>query len=123
METTFKTLGIVGEELACQFVKARGYKVLLRNYKCPLGEIDLVAKEKGVLVFMEVKTRRSLEMGLPVESITFHKRAQITKCAKYYLKRYRIADVPCRFDVVSVFLEQDKHPEIELIQNAFCEGT
>lgn len=123
METTFKTLGIVGEELACQFVKARGYKVLLRNYKCPLGEIDLVAKEKGVLVFMEVKTRRSLEMGLPVESITFHKRAQITKCAKYYLKRYRIADVPCRFDVVSVFLEQDKNPEIELIQNAFCEGT
>ena len=122
METASKTLGILGEELAYHFVKRKGYKVLLKNYKCPLGEIDLIAKENGALIFMEVKTRSSLEMGLPAESVTFHKRAQLTKCARFYLKQYGIADVPCRFDVVSILMEGGREPEIEVIKNAFSEG-
>ncbi len=100
----------------------RGYKILLKNYESPLGEIDLIAKEKGALVFIEVKTRSSLSMGSPLESITFHKRAQIAKTARYYMKRYGIKDLPCRFDVVSILMPQEGAPQIELIQNAFYDG-
>ncbi|MGH7198889.1 MAG: YraN family protein [Candidatus Omnitrophota bacterium] len=122
METTSQTTGAVGEALACQYLRARGYKILLMNYECPLGEIDLIAKEKGALVFIEVKTRQSGAMGAPAESVTFHKRGQIVKTAHYYLKRYGIRDVSCRFDVVSVLLLPDTLPVIEVIENAFGEG-
>ena len=122
METASQTLGIVGEELASHFLSQNGYKILIRNYECALGEIDLIAKESGYLVFIEVKTRRSLAMGLPAESVTFQKRHQITKVAEYYLKRYGIKNVSCRFDVVSVFMPMEKKPEIEVIRNAFQVG-
>ena len=122
METTSQTLGVLGEELAGCYLAARGYKILLRNYESSLGEIDLIAKEKGALVFIEVKTRSSLLMGSPYESVTFHKRAQIVKCAEYYMKRYGIKDVSCRFDVVSVLIPPGGEPQIQLIENAFSEG-
>ena len=121
METTSQTLGTIGEELASRFLNLNGYKVLLKNYECALGEIDLIAKEKGTLVFMEVKTRSSLDMGLPAESVTLNKRRQITKCAQYYLKRYGIHDVACRFDVVSIILMSGADPAIEIIKDAFGE--
>ena len=119
METTSQTLGILGEELAFHFLGAQGYKVLLKNYECTLGEIDLIAKEKGALVFIEVKTRSSVAMGVPAESVTFQKRRQIVNVAEYYLKRYGIKDVECRFDVVSVLLNQADEPQIEIIKDAF----
>lgn len=122
MENTFKTLGLIGEELAAQFLRRRGYKVLMRNYECSLGEIDLVARQKDTLVFVEVKTRSSEEMGLPAEGVTFHKRRQVIKCAKYYMKRYGLADVPCRFDVVSVLMAEGREPVLEVIADAFGEG-
>jgi len=122
MESASHALGAIGEELAHHFLSERGYKVLLKNYECALGEIDFIAKEKGVLVFIEVKTRSSLAMGRPEESVTFHKRWQITKTAQYYLKRYGIRDAACRFDVVSVLIPPGQEPEIELIPDAFREG-
>lgn len=122
METTSQALGIVGEELASHFLSRHGYKILIKNYECGLGEIDLIAKESGCLVFIEVKTRSSLAMGLPAESVTFHKRHQIVKTAEYYVKRYGIKDVPCRFDVVSVLMLANNQPEIDVIKNAFLAG-
>ena|SRR3989338_7860998 len=122
METASQTLGIIGEELAYHFLSRKGYKILLKNYECALGEIDLIAKERGMLVFIEVKTRRSEAFGSPLDSITHQKRHQIVKTAQYYLKRYGIKDVACRFDAVSVLILQDKEPVIEVIQNAFQEG-
>ena len=116
-----QTLGVIGEELAFHYLRNRGYKVLLRNYENPLGEIDLIAKEKGALVFIEVKTRSSDAMGSPAESVTHFKRQQIVKCAQYYVKRYGIHRVPCRFDVVSVLLPKDADPVLEIIENAFGE--
>ena len=116
-----QTLGLLGEELAFQYLKNKGYKILLRNYKNPLGEIDLIAKEKGALVFIEVKTRSSDAMGLPCESVTAFKRRQILKSAQYYMLRYGIRDVPCRFDVVSVLLPRQGRAALEIIQNAFGE--
>lgn len=122
METASKTLGVIGEELAFQYLSSQGYKVLLRNYESPMGEIDLIAKEKGALVFVEVKTRASDAMGLPEESVTRHKRRQITKTAQYYLKRYGIPEAPCRFDVVSILMREGQSPRIEVIPGAFQEG-
>ena len=117
-----QTLGLLGEELAGHYLARHGYKILLKNYESPLGEIDLIAKEKGALVFIEVKTRSSLSMGSPLESVTFHKRAQIVKSAKYYIKRYGIKDIPCRFDVVSILIPPGEEPQVELIENAFRKG-
>lgn len=121
METSSQTLGLIGEELACQFLSTKGYKILLKNYECGLGEIDLIAKEKGAVIFIEVKTRSSDAMGPPAEAVTFHKRRQIIKSSQYYLKRYGIKNVPCRFDVVSVLLCPGEKPFLEIIQNAFGE--
>lgn len=122
METASQALGTLGEELAFHYLASRGYKLLLRNYECPLGEIDLIAKEKGALVFVEVKTRRDDAMGVPEEGVTSHKRRQIVKTAQYYMKRYGIHDVPCRFDVVSILLPATGEAEIRIIENAFGEG-
>ena len=122
METAAQTLGTIGEELAFHYLGKRGYKVLLRNYESSLGEIDLIAKEKGALVFIEVKTRRSDAMGMPAESVTRQKRHQIVKSAKYYIKRYGIHNVPCRFDVVSILMPEGQEPLIEIIENAFGDG-
>ena len=122
MESPSQTLGILGEELAFQYLKTRGYKILLRNYESPLGEIDLIAKEKGALVFIEVKTRSSDAMGVPSESVTAFKRHQIVKSARYYIQRYGIHDVLCRFDVVSVLIPKEGKASLELIENAFGEN-
>jgi putative endonuclease len=122
METLSQTRGMVGEELAAGFLAARGYKILLKNFETPLGEIDLIARHKQTLVFVEVKTRASLEKGVPAESVTAHKRRQMVKNAYLYLKRYGILDMPCRFDVVSVLMMPGQKPRIELIENAFGEG-
>ena len=123
MQSPSQTLGTIGEELAFHYLRNKGYKVLIRNYESPLGEIDLIAKEKGALVFIEVKTRSSDAMGSPAESVTHFKRHQIVKCAQYYVKRYGIHRVPCRFDVVSVLLPKDAEPALEIIENAFGEDS
>ena len=122
METTSQTLGVIGEELAYHFLSREGYKILLKNYECALGEIDLIAKESGALIFVEVKTRSSEALGSPAESVTHQKRQQIIKVAQYYLKRYGIKDVSCRFDVVSILIPRGEKPRIEVIKNAFQEG-
>ena len=122
MQTSPQALGVLGEELAYHELRRRGYKVLLRNYECVLGEIDLIAKHQGFLVFVEVRTRSTEEMGTPAESVTPEKRRKIVKVAKYYLNRYGIQNVPCRFDVAGVLLLPDREPEIELIESAFGEG-
>lgn len=114
--------GVLGEELAFCHVKRLGYKVLLRNFRCPLGEIDLIAKHKGVLVFIEVKTRTSEACGFPLESVTREKRQQMRRVAQYYIKRYGIYEAPCRFDVVAVLMRHAESVEIEMVENAFGEN-
>ncbi len=122
MENASQALGALGEEMAFHYLRSRGYKVLIRNYRCVFGEIDLVARDKDTLVFVEVKTRRDESMGPPAESVTFHKRGQITRSARQYLKSHGLHDVPCRFDVVSLLMRSGCEPEILLIAGAFGEG-
>ncbi|RJQ18921.1 MAG: YraN family protein [Nitrospiraceae bacterium] len=110
-------LGEKGEGLAAAFLRKRGYRIIEQNYKTNIGEIDIIALDGDVLVFLEVKTRESIEFGLPFESVNFRKRRKIANVALSYLKRF--ADLPqCRFDVVSICYNNGKS-EFELIKDAF----
>jgi len=117
MKTNNKALGKKGEEIALNFLKRKGYKILERNFKNKLGEIDIIARDNRVLCFVEVKTRTSFKFGYPQEAITPTKQRQLNKVALSYLKQYNLLSKPARFDVVSVVFEKNK-PEITIIKNA-----
>ncbi len=89
-----------------------------QNYKTRIGEIDIIARDGNAIVFIEVKTRESIEYGLPFEAVNSFKRRKIANTALLYLKRFKEEMPPCRFDVVSIYYEQDK-PGLELIKDAF----
>ncbi len=110
-------LGAQGEELAAQFLKKNGYRILERNYKTRIGELDIIASDGRTLVFVEVKTRESIAYGRPFEAVNYNKKRKIANVAMIYLKKLK--DIPpCRFDVVSIFIENGKS-ECELIKDAF----
>lgn len=111
-------LGRLGEELACRSLKRRGYKKIIRNYTCPLGEVDLIAMDGDTLVFLEIKTRMSSSVSFAKEAVNKRKQRQISKVALAYMKAKNCHDTKARFDVVAVCLGKGE-PEIELIQNAF----
>jgi putative endonuclease len=111
-------LGNRGEHYAVDFLKQNGYKILLNNYKTKLGEIDIIAKDKDTLCFIEVKTRNSLRFGEPCESVTIFKRRQIAKVALQFLKEKNLLGRRARFDVVSIVYSQGL-PKLDLIRNAF----
>ena len=113
-----KELGKEGEEKALRFLKKRGYRIIEQNYVCNLGEMDIIAKEKDTLVFVEVKTRTSTAFGPPQLAVTPFKQRQLSKVALYFLKEKKLEDVKARFDVVAILLSPEKE-EIELIRDAF----
>ncbi len=110
--------GKLGETLALNFLKKKGYRIVETNYRCALGEIDIIAVESGIVVFVEVKSRRTNRFGPPQAAVGVQKQRKISMLAKNYLKEKRIENVRARFDVVSVMLGMEK-PKIELIRNAF----
>ena len=114
-----KQTGNYGETLACEFLKKRGYKILERNFRIRGGEIDIVAKDGGFMVFVEVKARYSHEYGLPIESITPWKIRALLKSASFYLQKIKWGNKPYRLDVVSVdFVDQPKDkPKLEVYKN------
>jgi putative endonuclease len=111
-------LGKWGEELALQKIKQLGYQCIARNYRCALGEIDLIAKHGDCLVFLEIKTRKGKTLGYSKEAINQKKKQQISKVALSYMKRHNCNDVRSRFDVVAISLVNGR-AEIEVITNAF----
>ncbi|MDI6703646.1 MAG: YraN family protein [bacterium] len=108
------TIGKKGEEEAVRYLKKRGYRIIERNFRCKLGEIDIIAIDKNYLVFIEVKKRDSSSFGNPLESVDEKKQKQIEKVALSFLRYKGLSDVDCRFDVVSITLDK-----IELIKDAF----
>lgn len=115
---TNKTTGDYGEELACEYLKKNGYKILERNYRIRGGEIDIVAKDGESLVFVEVKTRYTHEYGLADESITSWKIKALLKTALFYIQKINWGDKEYRLDLVTVdFTDNPERPEIELIKN------
>jgi len=111
-------LGEFGEKLALQKIKGLGYKKIIQNYRCPLGEIDLIARDDDTLVFIEIKTRRGGSIAYAKEAVDARKKRQLSKVALAYLKSNDCYGVKARFDVVAVSLRGDK-PRIEVIKNAF----
>lgn len=113
-----KEIGQKGENLAVDYLQNAGYTVLERNYRCKLGEIDIIARDNDTLVFIEVRSRSSLAFGLPQESINRRKRHQISKVALEYMIRRKLKNIPARFDVVAVSFEGRKE-KVDLIKDAF----
>lgn len=110
--------GNYGEDLACDYLKKLGYKILERNYRIRGGEIDLVCKDGEYLVFVEVKTRHSHEYGLPSESITPWKIKALLKTARFYVQKVKWGDKGYRLDLVTVdFTDDIENPKIEIIKD------
>ena len=114
-----RALGAQGEELACRYLQKNGCKILTRNYHASrAAELDIVAREKNVLLFVEVKTRFSPAAGNGREAVTPAKQKHIRFAALHYMMKNRLQDVPCRFDVVELTFWGDA-PEITWLKNAF----
>ncbi len=97
-------LGRLGEQLAAEKLQASGYAMVARNYRCPAGEIDLIARQQDDWVFVEVRTRRGRAFGTPEESITLRKRAHLIAAAQNYLQANALDNVAWRIDFVAVEL-------------------
>lgn len=122
-------LGKKGEELAFAYLQKLGYKVLIQNYRVRFGEIDIIARDSGVLAFIEVKTRIGSSFEWPLESVTPRKQRQLSKVALEFIGRFGFHDKPARFDVIAVLFGRSQRTlknsaKIELIKNAFelCDG-
>ena len=113
-----KALGSKGEDVAAKFLKRNGYRIIARNYKTPLGEIDIIAKDGNTIVFIEVKTRTSYAFGYPFESVTTKKKQKLKNLALLYLKKHGHQSA-ARFDVISISSDNDMKMDIEHIKDAF----
>ncbi len=117
-----RNTGILGEKLARDFLKKRGYRIIETNYRCPEGEIDIVARHKDSLVFVEVRTKTSHRFGSPEESITTTKKERLRTVASRYCQTHDNLPSSWRIDVVAVELDRKEKPlRIELIENAVGE--
>jgi putative endonuclease len=111
-------LGQRGEEVAAAFLRARRYRILARNFRCRAGEIDLVAEDGSVLVFVEVRSRRGAEQGTPLESVDGRKQARVARVARHFLAAHGWTEREARFDVIGVRFDTDP-PAIEHVTGAF----
>jgi len=118
MTSRDQQFGEICEAIAVEHLKKHGYRIVEQNYRTKLGEIDIIAKDKGVLVFIEVKARKSYRFGNPKWAVTPKKQRKISMVALYYLKATKQRDVKARFDVVSIYPIQGGQG-IEIIKNAF----
>ena len=111
-------LGRQGETLALKKIKSAGYDCLARNYRCPLGEVDLIARDGDTTVFIEIKTRKGRSLGYAKEAIHERKKRQLSKVALAYLKSNGLLGSKARFDVVAILMREGR-AEIEWVKNAF----
>ena len=114
--------GALGERIARDFLGKNGYEILENNYRCPGGEIDIVAKQDNTMVFVEVRTKRSRLFGSPEESITPLKREKLRTLAQYYCQEHENSPLNWRIDVVAIEMEKNcKVTRIGIIENAVDE--
>lgn len=111
-------LGERGEALAEVHLQRLGYRIVERNYRCPLGEVDRIAVQGKTLIFLEVKARSTPDFGGPLEAVDRRKRRKLTRLAQYYVAQKRLYDTPLRFDVVGVYYD-GVEPRVEVLANAF----
>lgn len=116
---TRQLLGRRGEQLAVDKLSELGYDIVARNFRCPAGEIDIVARQDVVWVFVEVRTRRGGQFGSPEESLTARKRAHIIAAAQTYLQEHNIEDADWRIDLVAIeFSPKGQLVRVDVVDNA-----
>lgn len=131
-ETSTSLLGAEGERLAKNFLEKQGFRIVLANFKTPVGrnrkdalingEIDLIAYEYDVLCFIEVKTRRSAQFSSPLSAVDLRKQRQIIRTAKIYRKIFHLERAKFRYDAIGIVLNEGQTPNIELFRNFFDEN-
>lgn len=113
-------LGEYGERVAADWLRARRCRILARNYKGPRrGEVDIIARQRKLLLFVEVKTRRADTPVRPFDAVTKDKQALVERGANAWLRELRTRELPWRFDVIEVYLEDGRPPRVNHIRNAF----
>lgn len=108
-----RRLGFFGERKAARFLKKQGYKIIARNFRCPFGEVDVIAEKQGLFAFIEVKTRSGDYFGQPNEAVDAKRRERYKNCVRYYFSG-KVIDFTVRFDIIEVTKEGINH-----IENAF----
>jgi putative endonuclease len=126
------SVGEIGEAIAARFLLKNGYRIVLANFKVPVGrnsrgtavtgEIDLIAFEKDVLCFVEVKTRSSDEFAAPLAAVDLRKQRQIIRTAKVYRKLFQVTNISFRYDVIGIVLRENRRPEVQLFKNFWTEA-
>lgn len=114
-----RDIGNKGEDFAVKKLKKLGYKIIQRNFNANIGEIDIIAKDKDYLCFIEVRMRKSTSYGSGAETVDIFKQRKIIKAAQVYLKVHKLEPCLARFDVVSITGDGGKDSEFELIRDAF----
>lgn len=117
-DNTNISLGKQGERLACEYLQNLGYKIIWNNYKTKIGEVDIVARDEGCLVFVEVKTRTNDLQGHPLEAVDRRKQAKLRQVAHFIMLKEGYSYENCRFDVVAVSLDCFDDWSIELVKDA-----
>jgi len=112
-------LGIQGEEIAANYLIQQGYKILDRNFRSHQGEIDIIARDKDCLVFVEVKSYTYKSLSPPIYAVRKSKRESIIHAARYFLYKNKLTDIPCRFDVIAIYKNYYNETKIDHIRNAF----
>lgn len=106
-----KAVGKAYEALATAYLINKGYEIVVNNYRCKMGEIDIIAKDQETLVFVEVKYRKTTTFGSPGEAVNYPKRQKIIGVARWYLRQHYQTEVNCRFDVIEILDKQLSHIE------------
>lgn len=112
--------GKAAEDAAAAYLRQQGYRIIERNYRCPLGEIDIVSRDGEYFVFVEVRSRKGIVYGLPQETVNRNKQQRVRRLAAQYLKVNKAWQAMCRFDVIGVvFADNDEIKSLEHIRDAF----
>ena len=119
MDMNRRDTGILGEKIACEFLGKNGYDIVETNYRCTEGEIDIIARQKDILIFVEVRTKRTRQFGSPEESITRTKKERLRAVAERYGQEHDDIPASWRIDVMAIQLDiNDRVKRIQLIENA-----
>ena len=118
LNNTKQVLGKEGERIAEAYLRKKGYKIIERNFRCALGELDLIVLDRRVLVFVEVKTRTGDASGTPFEAVAFRKQQKMIQAAQYFIAQRRLQQRDSRFDVVGISWP-GRELLVEHIENAF----
>lgn len=111
-------LGRIGEDVAAQYLINKGYEMIERNFSCKQGEIDIIAKDKNELVFIEVKTRTNGTYGRPIDAITSYKQKHLIKSIEYYLFKHKLEKILIRIDVIEVYPKGENKYFVNHVKNA-----